>query len=168
MASLRKPGAAGYAFLALVCGVLSYWKFNIIDPVQTPQLFYKTIDLYSEHYPMAFYGFKQLASGSLPLWDPYQLFGMPFMAIPHTGLFYLGNLPYLFFHTASAIEIVYLTHTLFAGWTIWLLTALRSPSKMAIPANYRDSTRDRSAMADLPVTTCRAPESTRPSPSNKQ
>ena len=121
-AVVRKFGAARSSFLVLVCAAISFWKIRVIDPDQTPSLFFKTIDLYTEHYPMAWYGFKQLASGSIPLWNPYQLCGIPFLAVPHTGLFYPGNLPYLFFHTATAIELVYIAHTIFAGWAIWLLT----------------------------------------------
>lgn len=107
--------------LLLFIVTLTFWKVRIIDAGTTNYLEWGTVDLFTEHYPMAWYGFKMLSSGRVPLWDPYQLCGLPFMAVPHTGLFYLGNLPYLFFDTDIAIEIALVSHLVFAGLGMWLL-----------------------------------------------
>jgi hypothetical protein len=116
--------ASVQAALLLLAATTVLWKFRIIGSAHMPYLAFDTVDLYTEHYPMAAYGFSMLRSGHLPLWDPYQLCGLPFLAIPHTGLFYPGNLPYLLFNTASATEIVLIEHLVFAGVGMWLLGCL--------------------------------------------
>jgi hypothetical protein len=109
------------ATLLLLATTTAVWKLRIINSANIEDLFTDTIDLYTEHYPMAAYGFSVLRSGHIPLWDPYQLCGLPFLAIPHTGLFYPGNLPYLLFSAGLATEIVLVAHLVFAGLGMWLL-----------------------------------------------
>lgn len=81
------------ATLILFLATIALWKFRIIDTASIKYLMFDTVDLYTEHFPMAAYGFRILRSGQIPLWDPYQLCGLPFLAVPHTGIFYPGNLP---------------------------------------------------------------------------
>lgn len=109
------------ATLILFLATIALWKFRIIDTASIKYLMFDTVDLYTEHFPMAAYGFRILRSGQIPLWDPYQLCGLPFLAVPHTGIFYPGNLPYLFFDTGVATEITLILHLLFAAVSMWLL-----------------------------------------------
>ncbi len=111
------------AVLLLVSNVL-YWKYRIIDTATKPELCCKelaTLDLYTEHHPMAVYGFEVLGDGGLPLWNPYQLVGQPFLAVPHTGIFYPGNLGFLLTDAALATEITLVAHLLLACLGMWAL-----------------------------------------------
>ena len=82
----------GFAFLAIaVYGVLLWWVRVLPDPA-TAAVGIGNLDQHIEHLPMARYGFAALRAGNWPLWNPYQLAGMPFFAVPQTALLYPGVL----------------------------------------------------------------------------
>lgn len=114
-----RVGRAGVAFAAISLAMAAFWKFRIVDPAQDPSLLLSTIDLYTEHLPMARFGFAALSSGSLPLWNPYQLCGLPMLAVSHTGLLYPGNAPYWWLDAAVATEFVYVVHLILAAAGLW-------------------------------------------------
>jgi hypothetical protein len=107
--------------LLLVLAESIFWQVRIVGPAFRTTLLPVTSDLYTEHHPMKWYGFSMLRHGSMPLWDPYQLCGLPFLAIPHTGVLYPGNVPYLLFDTAIATDIATVIHLVFGGFGMWLL-----------------------------------------------
>jgi len=107
--------------LLLVAACVTFWKFRIIGTGELPTLTLANVDIYAELYPMAKYGFGSLIDGHLPLWNPYQLCGIPFLAAPHVGLLYPGNLFYLVFDTATATEVSLVAHLIFGGFAMWLL-----------------------------------------------
>ncbi len=117
----RSPAPWTGAFLLLLLATLLFWKVRIIDPAYESALRLGAADLYMMHHPMASYGFEMLREGKIPLWNPYQLCGLPFLAVPFTGLFYPGNLGYLVFDTALATEIDLILHMFFGGVGMWLL-----------------------------------------------
>ncbi|MGD0949671.1 MAG: hypothetical protein ABSA52_19865 [Candidatus Binatia bacterium] len=111
--------AAGIILLFLS---LLFWKVRIIDLGVNETHSFHTDDLYAQYYPMVEYGFASLRSGHIPLWNPYQLCGEPFLATaPYVGLFYPLNLPFLFFSTGAAIEITLILHMLLGALGMWLL-----------------------------------------------
>lgn len=61
--------------------------------------------LYDEAYPALAYGFGRLRAGELPLWDPNQFCGVPFLADPGHGVFAPLNLVFLFLPTAKAMAV---------------------------------------------------------------
>jgi len=101
--------------------MIAFWKFRVMGPASDPSLLTRTIDLYTEHIPMAHAGFGAWARGEIPLWNPDQLCGIPLLAVPHTGLLYPGNAPYLFTDAASATEWVYVLHLILAAAGVWAL-----------------------------------------------
>ena len=106
------------AAFGLLAGSGLFWRLRITAGTANQNFFN---DLSFEHYPMAAYGFAWLRTGQLPLWNPYELCGYPFFAVPYVGLLYPGNLPYLLFDAATAIEAVYVLHVSFAGLCMWYL-----------------------------------------------
>ena len=106
------------AAFVLLAGSSLFWRFRITGGTASQNSFN---DLSFEHYPMAAYGFAWLRGGQLPLWNPYELCGYPFFGVPYVGLLYPGNLPYLLFDAAAAIEAVYVLHVSFAGLFMWYL-----------------------------------------------
>jgi hypothetical protein len=107
----------------LILGALGllFWQTRIIDEADLGPLTLRSVDTYIEHYPTAWYGFEVLRSGAIPLWNPYQLCGLPFMAVPSAGLFYPGNFAHLPFDTGLATEIVLIAHQILGGLGMWLL-----------------------------------------------
>ena len=118
MAMDRRTTAALGALLLLCVVELLHWKLRVIAPAHLESF---ASDLFKEHYPTFHAGFGALREGRLPLWNPYQLMGTPFLAVPYTGLLYPGNLAYLLTSTAVAIEITQFGHVVFGGVSMWLL-----------------------------------------------
>jgi len=107
--------------LVLILSLL-YWKVRIIDLGVNERHSFNSGDLYVQYYPMVEYGFASLRSGRIPLWNPYQLCGEPFLAMaPYVGLFYPLNLPYLIFNTGAGIEVSLIVHMLLGAMGMWLL-----------------------------------------------
>ncbi len=52
-------------------------------------------DSLSLYWPDLVYLYKSLVIGHFPLWDPYERAGDPFAFDPQSGLWYLGNAPFL-------------------------------------------------------------------------
>lgn len=108
--------------LLLALLTLLYWKLRIVDSAVNvlPSLY--SGDIYAQHFPMTEYGFATLRAGRLPLWNPYQLCGVPFLATaPYVGLFYPLNLPYLLFGAAAGTEITLILHMLLGAVCMWCL-----------------------------------------------
>ena len=78
-------------------------------------------DLVSYYYPMLRYGFGQLRSGSLPLWNPHQLAGAPLFASPVIGFFYPPYASYFLVSPETAITVDVVLHLAIAGLTMYLL-----------------------------------------------
>lgn len=127
LASLSAPAV----FLLLLAVMVSFWYFALVKPADQSAVTLQSLDLYHEHYPVAKYAGELLAEGRLPLWNPYQLTGMPFLAVPHTRLFYPPSLIYLWSNTGVAIEVDLVFHWLFAGVGLWLLVRIWGMSHLA-------------------------------------
>jgi hypothetical protein len=85
---------------------------------------------------MTKFGFERLFSGDLPLWNPFQLCGLPFLAIPHVGLLYPGNWIYGLMETAAATEASFVLHLFLAGAGMFLLVrTLEMPRVAALAAS---------------------------------
>jgi len=67
-------------------------------------------------YPRRMISHRIAKSARLPLWNPYMLGGMPFLADPHTALFYPLNLFYLIMPPGSAFLLVALIQLFLAGF----------------------------------------------------
>lgn len=112
-----------WLFAAVLLALLTvvFWKVRIIDTAVNSNLTLRSIDLYVEHYPVMAYGFRSLREGHLPLWNPYQLCGEPFLALTYSGLFYPPNAIYLFFDVPAGTEIAFIFHMLFGALCVWWL-----------------------------------------------
>jgi len=104
-----------YALLAA-----TFLELEMVQPAPTPGD-PRGGDLLAYYYPMLKYGFAQLRSGQLPLWDPYQSCGTPFLAVPNIGLFYPLYLPYLLLDAATAFNLDVAVHLLIASTAMFLL-----------------------------------------------
>jgi hypothetical protein len=107
------PGA-----VLLLLSVL-FWKFRIFDSGVNPAIEVGPLDLYLEITPMNAYGFEALTRGHLPLWNPYQLCGEPFLAMAYVGLFYPFHLINLWFDVLTSFEISFVFHMFFGALGMW-------------------------------------------------
>jgi hypothetical protein len=115
------------ALIALLA--VAWWSERVID---TSDANNRAVDITTEHFPVFHAGFSRIRTGELPLWNPDQLAGMPFMAVPWTGFLYPGNLAYIATDdVAFAIEATELTHVVFGGVCMFCFVLAIGLSRLA-------------------------------------
>ena len=82
-----------------------YWQITEHRRAQPPDAYdgYENADLYGYVYPAYSYAYGRMAEGDLPLWNPYQLSGVPLHADPGMGLWQPINIVFLIFPTHQAM-----------------------------------------------------------------
>lgn len=75
----------------------------------------------AQFYPWRHFAATTIRAGSLPLWNPYQFTGTPFVANSQSAVFYPGNLVFYLFTTATAFGLNALLHLTLCGWFTYLL-----------------------------------------------
>lgn len=102
---MRKNILLALAGLVLVS---VFWKVRLTDP---PAEYQATGgDLYTQIYPMWFRAAEWMREGRLPLWNPYQSCGHPFLATVLYGVLYPPNLVGLWVPVEVAFEINIILH----------------------------------------------------------
>ncbi len=74
----------------------------------------------AQFYPWRHFAATTIRSGYLPLWNPYQFTGTPFVANSQSAVFYPGNLLFYLFATPIAFGINALLHLTLCGWFTYL------------------------------------------------
>jgi Bacterial membrane protein YfhO len=104
--------------LALLIAAAFFWLLRIIEPATTYE--FGSLDYFRYFYPMSHRAAEWMLHGVLPLWNPYQFSGHPFLATLQTGIFYPPNFVYLLLPTEFAIEAAAVLHFFAAGaFTYW-------------------------------------------------
>ncbi|MEE2665647.1 MAG: YfhO family protein [Myxococcota bacterium] len=111
----------GLAFLAIALYGSLLWWLRLMPEPAVAGLGLGNADQHIDHLPMARYGFAAVRAGHWPLWNPYQLAGMPFFAVPHTALLYPGNIFYWVLDVPRAIEATTVLHLVFGGLCTYAL-----------------------------------------------
>lgn len=75
----------------------------------------------AQFYPWRHFAAETIRSGRLPLWNPYQFCGTPFVANSQSAVFYPGNLLFYLLPTAQAFHASALLHLTLCGWFLYLL-----------------------------------------------
>lgn len=83
-------------------------------------------DHYSYFLPMRFFTAAAMRSGQLPLWNPYNASGEPWLANPQTAVFYPPAWIFLVAPFASAYVLFLMLHVILLGWGSWLLFRRRA------------------------------------------
>ncbi len=110
-----------------------------VDP-HSPRVQRFEVDTYRYFWPTAVFVHSELSRGHLPLWNPHQLAGQPFLALHVPTLLYpptLASLALLSPHAAFAAQSV--LHVFLAGLFTWLFAArlgLSRPARLAAAATY--------------------------------
>jgi hypothetical protein len=133
-ASLRPPSLRALALGgALAALAVLFWWARVVQLPARPHTGLTSLDVYASHLPMTEYGFSVLREGHVPLWNPFQMCGVPFLAIHSPGLFYPLTLPYLVLGAAVGSEVSFVLHMFLAGAGTWLLVRRLG---MGVPAAW--------------------------------
>src|SRR5262245_30565640 len=104
----------------LVLALLVFWPL-VLHPTET--LYSDTNDLLAEHLPAKLFLVRSLReTGELPLWNPEQYAGSPFVHDIQVGLFYPPNLPLYFLNEPAVgpfVSWLVFAHVVLAGWLMY-------------------------------------------------
>lgn len=111
--------------VAALAALAAWGQWRILAPVDPAALPSASFDAYAYYHPTLRYAFGELRAGRLPLWNPHQHAGSPFLATAQHVLLYPLNLPYLLLDPASAETASAFIHLALAGaGTVWLARTL--------------------------------------------
>ncbi len=101
---------------------------------------FESYDNSAYFFPSAVYLHDSLREGRLPLWNPYQLAGQPFVALHVPGALYPPNLLLIgMLPPAMALAALTMLHLWIAGASSWMFAArlgLGAPASAAAAAGY--------------------------------
>ncbi len=78
-------------------------------------------DSLAQYYPWRHFAGQELRAGHIPLWNPFEFTGTPFVANAQSAVFYPLNLPFWVFDTAYAFGVAAFTHSLLALFSTYFL-----------------------------------------------
>ena len=109
-----KEGVAVAAALSAIA--IPLWWFGFVRHFQPGITTWGYFDLEMYFYPKFVYGAAEFVRGRIPLWNPYEFCGMPFLATAQVAALYpLKNLIFALFPGSLALHANYLTHMVIAG-----------------------------------------------------
>jgi hypothetical protein len=88
-------------------------------------------DALGQYYPWRAFAARQLHAGVLPLWNPHQFAGAPFVANLQSAVFYPLNFPFWLLDTTYAFGVSAAIHTLLAAAGTYFLAQRRRLSRAA-------------------------------------
>jgi len=118
----RRTWLTEVAAVLVLCALGGWlWQARIMGPKTVPMSLLNGADQYTYFYPMHRLVAERLAAGEWPLWNPWQLAGLPLLATLQTAVFYPPNLLHLLLSTEGAMEALALFHLLLAGMLAYAL-----------------------------------------------
>ena len=109
--------------------LLFFGDVLFFSPFQVLSL--KGADLSSYFIYAREFGFTELASGNLPLWNPHMYAGQPYVGGLQSALFYPINWVYLFLPLQKAINLDFTLHVFFGGFFMACWAARRGTGVFA-------------------------------------
>lgn len=104
----------------LLFATILFWKFYVLDRFVIPGPFVYS-DIYSQLYPKFIYSSMILRTGHVPLWDPYEYCGLPFLAIIQPQVFYpFRHILFLTFSPPVAMQVFLAAHIFLNGFFAWM------------------------------------------------
>ncbi len=119
-------GSAASSRTDLLCMVglavlaVAFWHWDILSVTGTMPTF-AGFDLFAEFFPRHHYAGEAMRAGRIPLWDPTQAAGLPFVATWQAGFFYPPNALYGLLPTGLAMGILARLHLFLSGAFAYLL-----------------------------------------------
>ena len=78
-------------------------------------------DSLGQYYPWRHFAGQELRAGHIPLWNPFEFCGTPFVANAQSAVFYPLNLPFWVMDTAHAFGVAALLHTWLSSFATYFL-----------------------------------------------
>jgi len=113
---------------ALILGVLIFATFPQVL-LGMHSFAYRDYGLFG--YPIAHYFRDSFWRGEIPLWNPYNEFGTPFLAQWGTMVLYPGSLIYLLLPLPWSLSLFCLLHLFFGGMGMYVLASTWSNNRLA-------------------------------------
>lgn len=125
--------------------ILPPWVPGILFILTTAAFFWANLtgsrffweDFIEQFYPNQVFAARHWAHGTLPFWNPYTFCGMPFLADPQVGFFYLPHsllgLTYLLLGTVPfwVVQTLVIAHFILAQWGMYQLSRSFGASPLA-------------------------------------
>src|SRR5205085_11795560 len=90
-----------------------------------PAILRRDVFVLRDHFdyfqPLRWFTSQELRAGRLPLWNPYNASGEPWLANPQTGVFYPPTWLFLIIPFPAAYMLFLLLHLVILGWGGYLL-----------------------------------------------
>ena len=106
----RRADILAFAVIAVVIVVLQAARLRTFSMGLIPQG-----DLLLQFYPLKWFMKQQLFAGHIPLWNPYQFSGHPFLANPQVAMFYPFTALFLLLPLPLAFGVNEVIHLTLAG-----------------------------------------------------
>jgi len=140
-------GLAGFLLIASVSGGVWVHRLHFDRLNRQPAIL--NSDMYYYFYPVSVFMHRELQAGRWPLWNPYQLAGVPFVSLHVPGVYYpLNRFIWRWLDPGRALEVHAVLHLIIAGFFTWLFASslgLSPPARLAAgfafmltPAIWRD------------------------------
>lgn len=85
---LKRYGRADILALALLIALWMLFFWRLLTPVEADQASFTQGDFSGQFFAYAGYQYARFAAGEVPLWDPYNNGGLPFIADTQAAVFY--------------------------------------------------------------------------------
>ncbi len=123
---LNAPARHGLA----AAGMLVVSAILILPELGTQMLFGS--DILLEFFYNRAYGFMRLGQGEIPLWNPYQFCGYPFVGAFQSAMFYPLNIVFLIFTPETAVSVCVVLHIMLS-W-LFMYMYVYHHTKRALPS----------------------------------
>lgn len=121
----RDSGAKTNFLIVIVLFVLAttFWYFYFLnhDDIKVNFLYPHNTDIYNHYLPKFQFFFDQIRTGTIPLWNPYEVCGEAFLGAA-LGILYPLNFLYVFVPLSLAMGMTTLLHIFLAGLFMYLWT----------------------------------------------
>ena len=110
----------------LAAAATAFWLAGFLRHVVPGKSDWSALDLEMYFYPKFAYGAAALARGRVPLWNPHEFCGLPFLATAQVAALYpVKNVLFWLFSPPLALHVNYVVHLVLAGalayaWARWL------------------------------------------------
>ena len=137
MARSRAAQAASVALLAALATAVWVHRMEL-DPHASRVSGFE-VDTYRYYWPTAVFLHDELSRGHLPLWNPYQLAGQPYLALHLNALLYPPTWLLAILPPRATFPVLSILHMLAAGLFTWLFAGrlgLGPAARLAAAAGY--------------------------------
>src|SRR5439155_224595 len=107
---------------AWVAVVLLFW-LGLFVPAMRPGIFRpEAVDLYGYFFPKFVYGSAELERGALPLWNPYEYAGVPFLGAAQPAVLYPPRvLLFALLPPTAALHVFMVVHYVLLGAGVYVM-----------------------------------------------